>query len=186
MVRKKCEWFPGSMHHITTRGNRRSDIFKDEDDYIIYLAILKEVKIKLPFELYCYCLMTNHVHLQIKTIDISISKIMKRFNQIYAQYFNKKYNYIGHLFQYRYHAEIIKDNSQMLTTTRYIHLNPVRAKMVVKLEEYEYSSYNMYIGMKEEKLIYSENVLSFFQCEHNRKLYQDFVESGIKSNQAIE
>ena len=57
MVRKKCEWYPGSIHHITTRGNRRSDIFKDGEDYIIYLAILKEVKTKLPFELYCYCLM---------------------------------------------------------------------------------------------------------------------------------
>ncbi|MBK5242693.1 transposase [Clostridium sp.] len=100
-------------------------------------------------ELYCYCLMTNHVHLEIKTFDISISKIMKRINQIYAQYLNKKYNYIGHLFQYRYHSEIIKDTVQMLTTTWYIHLNPVRANMVNmvnRIEEYEYSSYGMYIG----------------------------------------
>jgi succinate dehydrogenase hydrophobic anchor subunit len=77
----------------------------------------------------------------VKTTDISISKIMKRINQIYAQYFNKKYNYIGHLFQDRYHSEIIKDTAQMLTTTSYIHLNPVRASMVNRPEEYEYSSY---------------------------------------------
>jgi len=61
MVRKKCEWYPGSIHHITTRENRRSDIFKNKEDYIVYLAILKEVNTKLPFELYCYCLMTNQV-----------------------------------------------------------------------------------------------------------------------------
>ena len=158
MVRKKCEWYPGSMHYITTKGNRRSDIFKDGEDYIMYLAILKEVKTKLPFELYCYCLMTNHVHLEIKTTDISISKIMKRINQIYAQYFNKKYNYIGHLFQDRYHSEIIKDTAQMLTT----------------------SSYSMYIGKKEEKLISSERILSCFKNNNKRKLYQDFVESDIR------
>ena len=97
--------------------------------------------------------MTNHVHLEIKTNDISISKIMKRINQIYAQYFNKKYNYIGHLFQDRYHSEIIEDTAQMLTTTSYIHLNPVRASMVNRPEEYEYSSYSMYIGKKEEKYL---------------------------------
>ena len=86
---------------------------------------------------------------------------MKRINQIYAQYFNKKYNYIGHLFQDRYHFEIIKDTSQLLTTTKYIDLNPVRANMVNRPEEYEYSSYSIFIGKKEEKLISSEIFLKF-------------------------
>jgi putative transposase len=180
MVRKKCEWYPGATYHITTRGNRRSDIFKDGEDYVIYLAILKEVKNKLEFELHCYCLMTNHVHLQIKTFDSSISTIMKRINQIYAQYFNKKYNYVGYVFQDRYHSEIIKDDSQMLTTSRYIHLNPVRANMVKKPEEYEHSSYSMYIGYEKEKLISSERVLSCFKEEYKRELYRGFVENSIK------
>lgn len=179
MVRKKCVWYPGSMHHITTRGNRRSDIFKDAEDYIVYLAIVKDVKNKLEFELYCYCLMTNHVHLEIKTIDTSTSLIMKRINQIYAQYFNKKYDYVGHLFQDRYHSEIIKDDLQMLTTTRYIHLNPVKANMVKTPEEYEYSSYRMYIGDKKEKLISTESVLSYFKEECKRELYKVFVENGV-------
>ncbi len=182
LVRKKCEWYPGATYHITTRGNRRSDLFKDGEDYVIYLAIVKEVKDKLGFELYCYCLMTNHVHLEIKTLEISISTIMKRINQIYAQYFNKKYNYIGHVFQDRYHSEIIKDDSQILTTTRYIHLNPVRAKMVKNPEEYEHSSYSMYIGNKKEKLITSERVLSYFKEDLKRELYRGFVEKSIKLN----
>jgi len=181
MVRKKCEWYPGTMYHITTRGNRRSDLFKSEEDYVIYLAILKEVKYKTEFELLCYCLMTNHVHLQIKTFDCSISIIMKRINQIYAQYFNKKYNYIGHVFQDRYHSEIIKDDSQMLTTSRYIHLNAVRANMVKEPEEYDYSSYSMYIGCKKEKLISSQRVLACFKEEFRRELYRGFVEKNIES-----
>ena len=88
---------------------------------------------------------------------------MKRINQIYAQYFNKKYNYIGHIFQDRYHSEIIKDDSQMLTTSRYIHLNAVRANMVKEPEEYDYSSFRMYIGCKKEELISSQRVLACFK-----------------------
>lgn len=180
MVRKKKEWYTNSIHHITARGNRRSDIFKDEEDYKMYLTIVNECKIKFEFELCCYCLMTNHIHLEIETSDVSISKIMKRINQIYAQYFNKKYNYIGHLFQDRYHSELIEDDKQMLVTSRYIHLNPVRANMVKLPEDYEWSSYSMYIGKAEEKLISSDKILSYFKVTSKRELYKKFVESGIK------
>lgn len=180
MVRKKCDWYPGSIHHITCRGNRRSDLFKVEEDYIIFLAIIKEVKDKLPFNLYSYCLMTNHVHLQVKTLDDSISQIMKKINQTYAQYFNKTYNYIGHLFQDRYHSEIIENDEQLLSTSRYIHLNPVRAKMVKSPEEYPWSSYKIYIGEEKEKLISSEIIFQNFREENKHKLYRSFVESAIK------
>jgi len=180
MPRKHRIWFPESIHHITSRGIRRNNIFNDNQDYKVYLSILKEVKVKFTFELYCYCLMTNHVHLQVKTIDISISDIMKRINQIYAQYFNKKYNYTGHLFQDRYYSEVIKDTAQMLSTTRYIHLNPVRANIVKRPEEYDYSCYSMYIGMKKDLLISPERILSFFQGSNNRMLYKEFVESDME------
>ncbi|MCB2293919.1 transposase [Clostridium algoriphilum] len=180
MVRKKSDWYPGSIHHITCRGNRRSDLFKAEEDYIIFLAIVKEVMEKLPFELYSYCLMTNHIHLQIKTLDDSISQIMKRINQIYAQYFNKTYNYIGHLFQDRYHSEVIETDEQLLSTSRYIHLNPVRANMVKNPEEYPWSSYKIYVGEEKEKLIASERIFLYFKEENKHKLYRDFVESNIK------
>ena len=183
MVRKKCDWYPGSIQLITCRGNRRSDLFKAEEDYIVFLAIGKEVMEKLPFKLYSYCLMTNHVHLQIKTFDDNISQIMKRINQIYAQYFNKTYNYIGHLFQDRYHSEVIATDEQLLSTSRYIHLNPVRANMVEKPEDYQWSSYSMIIGFKSEKLIKAENILSYFIKDNCRELYREFVESKIKERE---
>jgi len=126
--------------------------------------------------------MTNHIHLQIKTLDDSISKIMKRINQIYAQYFNKTYNYIGHLFQDRYHSEVIETDEQLLSTSRYIHLNPVRANMVKNPEEYPWSSYKIYIGEEKEKLISSEKIFLYFKEENKHKLYRDFVESNIKTN----
>ena len=97
---------------------------------------------------------------------------MGRVNAAYTRYFNKKYNYIGHLFQDRYFGELIKRDEQILETSRYIHLNPVRANMVERAEEYKWSSYPMYIGLQEEKIIFSEYILLYF---NNRDLYRKFV-----------
>ena len=98
MARKKRVWYPGAIYHITNRGNRRSDIFRDDEDYQVYLENLRQVKIRHPFEIYSYCLMTNHIHLQIETSDVEIWHIMKDINQYYTKYFNSKYNLIVHLF----------------------------------------------------------------------------------------
>jgi putative transposase len=74
LPRKKREWYPGAVFHITNRGNHRNDIFRDGEDYLVYLTILKESLEKYKSILYCYCLMTNHVHLIIKTTDIEIGE----------------------------------------------------------------------------------------------------------------
>jgi hypothetical protein len=93
-------------------------------------------------------------------------------------YFNNKYKYVGHLFQGRYFAELIIDDAQMLSTSKYIHLNPIRAKMVKRPSDYEWSSYSMYIGEKIEKHIESYIILNRFK-EHSRKLYKEYVESSL-------
>lgn len=122
MGKKKRVWFQGAVYHITTRGNRRSDIFKDEEDYQVYLTILKEAQKRYLYILYSYCLMTNHVHLQIETTDLPIWRIMRHINLYYTKYFNNKYNLIGHLFEGRYKAELIDNDAYNLQTSRYIHL----------------------------------------------------------------
>ena len=126
--------------------------------------------------------MTNHVHLIIKTTDLDISNFIKRIHSRYAWNFNKKYNYIGHLFQDRYRSELIEDDKYMLQVSRYVHLNPVKANMVEKPEDYQWSSYRMYIGEKEEKLITSKELLSYFKKGKEKELYRNFVESAIKTN----
>lgn len=88
--------------------------------------------------------MNNHVHILIKTEDIHIGNFMARVHSIYARYFNSKYKYIVHLYQDRHLTEIIEDDGQLLTTSRYIHLNPVRANVVEKPENYKWSSYSIY------------------------------------------
>ncbi|KRU30089.1 transposase [Clostridium sporogenes] len=99
---------------------------------------------------------------------------------MYAKYFNKKYNYCSHLYEKRYFSELIETDSQLLDVSRYIHLNPVRANMVDKAEDYKWSSYAMFIKKQNEKLINSNKILSYFKERNKRELYKDFVESYIK------
>lgn len=99
------------------------------------------------------------MHLIIETSDITVSEIMKRVNSLYTRNFNIKYNLVGHLFQGRYFAELIETDGYMLEASKYVHLNPVRAKMVSFPEDYEWSSYSMYIGNEKEGIITSSKIL---------------------------
>jgi putative transposase len=163
LAKKKRVWYSGAVYHITNRGNRRSDIFKDEEDYQVYLTILKQAMEKYSFTVYSYCLMTNHVHMQIATEDVEIWKVMRYINLAYTKYFNNKYNFIGHLFQGRYKAELIENDAYNLQTSRYIHLNPVQAAMVKTPIEYQWSSYGIYMGQVKSDIVTEEKILSYFK-----------------------
>ena len=182
LTNKRRESYPGAIFHITARGNHRNDIFRDEEDFQVYCSFLEWAidYFKGKFKIYCYCLMNNHVHLLIKTDDIHIGNFVGRVHGIYARYFNTKYKYIGHLYQDRYHTEIIENDAQLLTTSRYIHLNPVRAKMVERPEDYRWSTHGIFIGIVEEKFTVSQNILCYFKRGNNKELYKSFVESAIK------
>ncbi|ETI89116.1 MAG: hypothetical protein Q607_CBUC00182G0096 [Clostridium butyricum DORA_1] len=181
MGRKKLEWYPGAMYHVTARGNRRNDIFKEEIDFEFYLNCMEEALnyYKDCYRIISYCLMTNHVHIQIEAKEKPINFYIGRINNFYAKNFNKKYNFIGHLFQSRYNAEIIEKDEYVLEVSRYIHLNPVRANIINKPEDYKWSSYCMYIGNKKEEFICSNIILSYFK-DNNRELYKEYVESIIR------
>lgn len=178
MAKKKRIWYPGAVYHIMNRGNRRSDIFKDEEDFQVYLTILKQTMEKYTYTLYSYCLMTNHLHMQIETKDIEIWTIMRYINLAYTKYFNNKYNFIGHLFQGRYRAEIIESDSYNLQTSRYIHLNPVKASMVERPIEYKWSSYGVYMGQVKSDIVNEQKILSYFK-DNSRELYREYVESKL-------
>ena len=124
------------MYHIMCRGNHRHDIYRDDEDRQFYIQVLKEAHKYYPYLLHSYCLMTNHVHLQIETLILDVSQVMKRINMLYANFFNKKYSFVGHLFQGRYGTELIEKDAYVLETSRYIHLNPVRANMVEHPQDY--------------------------------------------------
>ncbi|WP_174614748.1 transposase [Virgibacillus ihumii] len=136
MGRKKRVWVPNSFYHVVCRGNRRDALFKDEGDFKTFLHILQQVHKKIPFELASYCLMTNHFHLQIRSKEQPISKVMSLINKRYADYYNTKNRITGHVFEKRYYDKLIGTKQGMLEVSRYIHLNPVDADMVNHAQNY--------------------------------------------------
>lgn len=189
MPRKKRIWYPGATYHVMSRGNRKTPIFKERYDYIHFIKLLKTIMGKYPFKLHGICLMTNHFHLALETKDIELWKIMQRILSLYAEAFNFRHSYTGHLFQGRYTACLIKDERYFLEVSRYIHLNPVRAMLADRPSDYEYSSYNLYVPLnltrQQEKMnnllediIDTTLVLSHFQ-ENSMEQYRAFVEGPL-------
>ncbi|MHB1407648.1 MAG: transposase [Desulfitobacteriaceae bacterium] len=128
--------------------------------------------------LFC-CLMDNHVHLLIETLNVDISKIMYFLNKDYAVYFNQKYSFVGHLFQGRFRWELVDSDPYYLEVSRYIHLNPVNAEMVERPIQYSWSSYASYVQDDiENVLVDTGKILGYF-TEPKRVRYQKFVEEGI-------
>lgn len=177
MGRKRRVWIPHLFYHIVSRGNRRDALFKDIGDFKTFFYILQEVAKKTPFELASYCLMTNHFHLQLRSTQQPISKVMSLINKHYADYYNTKNNLSGHVFEKRYYDKIIPSKQAMLEVSRYIHLNPVEANMVTKPEEYRWSSYRYYLHTRNHRQLNMDVILDYFSgtdLERRRK-YQAFV-----------
>jgi len=136
------------FYHVTSRGDDRKPIYKSERDYEKFLEYLVEAKEKFKFYVHAYCLMTNHYHLFIETTQANLSRIMQYLNTAYTTYYNFKRKKSGHLFQGRYKSILVEQDAYYSELTRYIHLNPVRAKIVKKPADYLWSSYNVYIKGK--------------------------------------
>lgn len=162
-----------------SRGVRGGLIFKDESDYALFLQILKDCQKKYQFKLHSYCLMENHFYLQIETGNEKLSTIMERLLKAYAITFNQKYHYCGHVFQGRYKGILIEDTRYFLETGRYIHLNPVKARMVHRAEDYPYSSYKYYISGENNDILTKDKTLSYFQ-DADPMEYAKYIEARIQ------
>ena len=192
MSRPSRKWYPGAIYHVMSRGNRKLTLYKDRDDFLTFLEIVKKASRIFHFKIHALCLMTNHFHMAIETGDRELWKIMQWILHRYAVRFNRKYNYSGHLFEDRYTSCLIEDDSYFLEVTRYIHLNPVRAHMVNDALEYEYSSYQEFVknigaNINEFRssarqlisgLVDTSRTLSYFK-ENPREKYKEFVEDRI-------
>lgn len=145
-ARERCE---SCVYHIVLRGINRQDIFYDDDDFQQFLKTIEKKKSESQFELYGYCLMSNHVHILVCEKSDNISRIMSRIGTSYAWWYNRKYDRNGHVFQGRYGSECVEDDSYLLTVIRYIHNNPVKAKIVRAADDYRWSSIHAYYGGRE-------------------------------------
>lgn len=132
-----------TYYHLYARGNRKEKIFLDKEDFEYYLNVAGKAKERYGIRLYCYCLMPNHVHLLVKAEEAkNMSKFMHWTSRAYAEYFNKKYGKVGHLWQGRFQSKPVLKESYLANLADYIEHNPVRAGIVKHASEYIWSSYN--------------------------------------------
>lgn len=175
---------PGNYFHVFCRGNEKKDIFLEHGDYERFLCKMKEYKIIHRVGIICYCLMPNHFHLLLRqNTKEPISSFIHRLTVSYSMYFNKRCNRVGHLFQGRFKAKLIKRDDYLLHLSRYIHLNPLEIiNPELKLEDYPWSSYPEYLNVDGRKICDNEIILQQF---NSTELYKRFVDSIILENELI-
>ena len=198
----------GAIVHVFNRGNNREKIFHDEQDYRAFLfriglalgfepeELNKFSLLSLPysriritdtkknlFRLHSFCLMPNHFHLLIEQRkDVSISKLISKVCTSYAKYFNKKYKRVGHTFQDKFKAVLVKDNPQLMWTSAYIHMNPVKDGLVKNPSQYVWSSYNDFISDRNLPIVHKDLLVGIFGKKDNFKketLNQFFDENSM-------
>jgi len=132
------------IFHIMLRGIDKQDLFLSQSDYETFIRYLRRVQKKKNFNLFAYCLMPNHVHLLLMEKDNDPGSSLQCLEISYAQYFNRTYNRVGHVFQNRFKSEPINDDPYFITVTRYIHYNPVKAGLTKHIYQYYWSSIHEY------------------------------------------
>ena len=174
--------YEGAVYHVTARGNERAKIFFSKADYRKFKDYIAAAKEKFDLILHAYVLMTNHYHLIVETPAKNLSKIMHFINSSYTTYINIKRKRTGHLFQGRYKAILVDKDNYLLELSRYLHLNPVRAKMTPKPEDYPYSSYRSYVTGQPENLVNTDTILGILRGKRRDApgRYKDFVESVME------
>lgn len=166
--------YANAFYHVMNRGAGRRTIFNTEEERKIFLNLLSEAHIQFAIQIHAYCLMTNHYHLLIKTPLGNLSRAMRHINGIYTQRYNRLNKTDGALFRGRYKSILVDSDTYLIHLSKYIHLNPLEARMVEDLTHYKWSSYCAYIGIKDTpRWLYKNEVYEQLNgvsnpCEHYR------------------
>ncbi|MGZ3495008.1 MAG: REP-associated tyrosine transposase [Thermodesulfobacteriota bacterium] len=174
--------YPGALYHITSRGNEKRPVYKDDRDRENFLTTLDKVNRRYNWLCHAYCLMDNHFHLLVETPEGNLSLGMRQLTGVYAQTFNKRHGRIGHLFQGRYKAILIQKDSHLLEVCRYVVLNPVRAHLVEDPGQWRWSSYGATVGREKEPAYLTTGwVLGQFSGKKAKaqREYREYVRGGI-------
>jgi REP element-mobilizing transposase RayT len=173
--------FSGALYHVTSRGDRREDIFLCDDDRLDWLDVLGTVCDRFNWVVHSFCQMTNHFHLVLETVDGNLSKGMRQLNGLYTQRFNRRHSMVGHLFQGRYKAILVQKDPYLLELSRYVALNPLRAHMVNNIEAWRWSSYPIVTGQEAApRWLDTDWLLGQFAPERRQAIqgFREFVMSG--------
>ena len=181
MVRPIRIEYAGALYHVTSRGNRRENIYLDDEDRMDWLAVLGQTCKRFNWVVHAYCQMTNHYHLLVETIDGNLSRGMRQLNGVYTQRFNRRRSQTGHLLQGRYKAILVQHDSYLLELSRYVVLNPIRARMVECLDAWPWSSYPAAMGAKEAPIwLDTDWLLAQFGKQRKQAMgkYREFIREG--------
>lgn len=173
--------FAGALYHVTSRGDRREEIYEEDSDRQTFISLLDDICESYNWICHAYCLMGNHYHLLIETPDANLSNGMRQLNGVYTQKFNRTHNRVGHVFQGRYKAILVEKQSYLLELARYIVLNPVRAHMVHSAKDWPWSSYRATVGLATAPQCLSTDwLLSSFAKRKGDAIerYKQFIREG--------
>ncbi len=174
--------YENAYYHVMNRGRARQKIFHSEVYYEVFLNTLEEAHQRFGVEILCYCLMGNHYHLLLKTPEANLGRVMRHINGVYTQRHNRLKRTDGPLFRGRYKAICVEEDSYQLQLSRYIHRNPLEARMVSELETYAWSSYPYYVtsGQKPPSWLYQAELYSQLGVKGRyREKYRAYVELGV-------
>lgn len=180
MARQPRQKSNSGIYHVVLRGINRQDIFHDANDYNRFVATLIGKKADSQFDLYAYCLMANHLHLLLRENAEGVSHIMSGIGTSYAWWYNRRYDRSGHVFQGRFGSECVEDDRYLLAVVRYIHNNPVKAKIVLSPEQYRWSSVHDYYDSRRyhESLVDTGFILAMMDENpaNALKIFKDFMQ----------
>ena len=178
--------YEGALYHIFSRGNRKKDIFFDNDDRRLFLSTIDDMSQRFGVQILCYVLMSNHYHLLVKTKRANLKTAMHWFGTTYTQRFNTRHSIIGHLFQGRYKSILVENEDYMLLLSCYIHRNPLRANYVERLADYRWSSYLAYAyGQSPPSWLSTELILSQLNPDDPYKSYREKVQRYAKEEKQL-
>jgi len=174
--------YAGALYHITSRGDRREAIYCDDVDRQKWLEILAQVCSRFNWRSHAWCQMDNHYHLIIETAEANLSQGMRQLNGVYTQYYNRRHNLSGHVYQGRFKSILVDKSTYLLELSRYVVLNPLRATMINNIQDWQWSSYLAMIGEQAPpEWLEVDWLLSQFGNKRQLAIghYKDFVRAGI-------
>lgn len=168
---------PAGIYHVTSRGNRRQPIFLEDGDQCRFMSLLGATAARHSWGSLGYCLMPNHYHLILETLNEDLSLGMHRLNSRYAHWFNRRHDVDGHLFQARFHAVSVDTDWHLLELCRYLPLNPVRAGLCEHPAQWPWSSYHALAHGEATNLVAVDRILRYFGRDESRaqEVYRGFV-----------
>ena len=174
--------FAGALYHVTSRGDRREDIYHDDIDRTLWLATLAHCCERFNWAIHAWCQMSNHYHVVIETAEGNLAAGMRQLNGVYTQSYNRRHGRVGHVYQGRYKAILVERDSYLLELLRYVVLNPLRAGMVKSPGAWPWSSYAAMVGKAAAPpWLNVDWSLAQFGAQRARQIarYVEFVAQGV-------